>query len=256
METKLISVALVDAPSNAHRIDIDQPELNDLADSIRMHGLINPINVKAIGHRFEVIAGHRRLLAHQQLGHITIRATIMDTDEGNQHNAIQFAENFHRSDLSPMEEAGALSALFLDPAMTVNAAATLTRRSVDWINGRLNLLDLPDSLAALVHANTLAIASALALSEVTDVDHRNYLTTYTVAGGASAFTVRSWVETWKQEQIAYPDQPPSRLEPLQPGERAVIHLACYVCQVPTDHTRMQVVRICPACCSTINKVSL
>jgi ParB family chromosome partitioning protein len=226
---------------------MDDSELQELADSIKLHGLINPIHVKPHGPRYEIIAGHRRYMAHERNGAITIRAEVIAADSGTNTNAIQFAENFQRSDLSPIEEARALCLEHEQSGKSIQQIASMVRRSPEWVEARMALMDLPDDLGPLVHTRRLAIASAQALAKCHDDTHRRYLTDYCINSGASAGTIGAWVQQWHTEQLQSPGVAPTL--PHQPldGERPTIQLPCWSCRTPYDYSKMAIVRMCPAC---------
>lgn len=242
-----ITIHLIDEPINAHRLNFDETELNQLADSIRRQGLLNPIQVLQSGERYRVIAGHRRLLAHRMIGAELIMCDVLDPQSSINPAELTFAENYQRSALSPIEEARSLAMAINDAGHSVSELSAITRRSTEWIGGRLALLDLPDDLGPLVHNRTLSIAAAMSLARCTDVEHRAHLTNYCVDSGASASTIRAWVTTWQTEQAQSPGVAPTLPLAADPGQRPVISLPCFGCKQPHEYSTMPIVRYCPDC---------
>ena len=247
MKLLQIPIDLIDPPQSADRLTIDETKLLELRDSIADLGLIQPIEVIPRGARYEIVHGHRRYLASKMLASQTIDALMRDNDSEAVSAGRKFAENLHRANLSPIEEARALSlaleALNLDSA----GLARFARRREAWVEGRLSLLDLPDDLGPLVHTRELPIGAALALARCSDAEHRAYLTSYAITSGASVHVIAQWVEVWKHQQLHNPGQAPPR--PILPaaGERVTVQLPCYTCHVPNDHEQMVIARICRSC---------
>src|SRR3990167_7076615 len=95
---------IIDDPVHAMRSDIDRAELFELADNIKQNGLINPITVRPVGNRYEVVAGHRRLSACKIAGKIKITCVVRALTDAEGF-AIKAAENLERVDVDPVDEA-------------------------------------------------------------------------------------------------------------------------------------------------------
>jgi ParB family chromosome partitioning protein len=110
IESHVDDINVVDIIPNPHqpRMDYDPTELGALAESIRLHGLIQPIAVVRNDHGFTLVAGHSRLEAHKILGRDTIRANIIEADDDDLA-MLALIENVNRADLHPLEIAIALS---------------------------------------------------------------------------------------------------------------------------------------------------
>lgn len=115
LQTEKVQSHLSDIPiarivPNPHqpRMDIDPSELSALSESIRLHGLIQPITVVRSADGFTLVSGHTRLEAHKVLGRDTIRANIIEADDDDLA-MLALIENVTRSDLHPLEIAMALS---------------------------------------------------------------------------------------------------------------------------------------------------
>src|SRR3990167_7649355 len=102
-----ISVDLIDDPIIAMRSGIDEAYIDELCRSIKEHGLINPISVKRVGDRYEVIAGHQRLLATRRVGIIFLDCIVRDIDM-DESLIITAHENLVRQDVNPVDEAAFL----------------------------------------------------------------------------------------------------------------------------------------------------
>ena len=95
------------------RLAFNEKELNDLASSIIKHGVIQPIIVRKIGDKYEIIAGERRYRASKLAGKTTIPALVRDIDD-KETAKIALLENLQRSDLTPIEEAKTYQTIVVD----------------------------------------------------------------------------------------------------------------------------------------------
>lgn len=234
-------------PPRLHRVSVDELALDELARSIAKDGLINAIAVTELGDHFRLEAGHRRLLAHQRLGRTTIEAKIYESADNANGEAIRFAENFDRADLSPMEEALALHRAIDEGEMTLDQVAHTANRSSAWVKQRLQLLALPDELGEHVHARRLSTGAALELQKVDDETHRTYLLRYALDAGASIAVLREWVNQWLLARAAGDPANAPRPDMPLPGQPVIIQIPCYVCNVPMAHEKLRILRICPEC---------
>ena len=130
---------------NSHqpRKNFDEDGLNELADSIREHGVVQPIVVRALEDGFfQLIAGERRWRASQRAGLVRIPAVVREASE---HAALEIAliENLQREDLNPIEEAQAYNQLILEFGMTQEEVARRVGKNRATIANMLRLLRLP-----------------------------------------------------------------------------------------------------------------
>jgi ParB family chromosome partitioning protein len=142
----------------------------ELAESLRTHGLLQPIVVRRHGAGYELIAGHRRLEAARVLGWTEIAAVVRDeTDE--QAYILTLVENLQREDLSPREEAAALEVLVRERGWSTRQIGQAISRGPMYVSRRLRVFE-DDTLAPLVLADKLAVSTAEELLVVADVHRR------------------------------------------------------------------------------------
>lgn len=145
------------------RSQMDGERLQELADSIKSQGLIQPIIVRSIGkNRYEIIAGERRWRACQLAKVREVPVVVRDADD---HAALAMAliENIQREDLNPLEEAVALQRLIDEFALTHQQAADAVGRSRAAVSNLLRLLELPDGVRQLVERGAIEMGHARAL---------------------------------------------------------------------------------------------
>ena len=156
------------------RKQIDESQLNELAQSIKAQGVIQPIVVREraiadshTGVRFEIIAGERRWRATQIAGLENIPAVIR-TIADSEAVAVALIENIQRENLNPLEEANAFQRLIIEYEMSHQEVANSVGRARASITNALRLLDLPSSVQELVNKKMLTMGHARALLSVED----------------------------------------------------------------------------------------
>lgn len=234
-------------PKLIHRIDYDQDAMIALMESIKSVGLINPISVKQISNdEYEVIAGHRRFMAVNELGLDIIDVVIRDNNDMT-NERIKFDENNIRADLSPMEEALALNQMMVDDNIDIMELVKRTGKKQNWLEARLLLLNYDDEIKDALHEGKLSIGIANELHRITDKHHRLYLLDYAQQSGASLNVIKQWRQQWQMDQqregseeTTLPELPPA-------GQPVIIQIPCALCTSVIDHTHSVIVRICGEC---------
>jgi len=247
MITTEIPTALIDPPTNPHRLDFDEDELIELSNSIKTHGLLQPILVKRNGERYTIIAGHRRWTVHKNFNLPTIRATVTDEQHDTRNQLQQIAENFDRSSLSPMEEALAIDRLAETFGGDLPSVARALHRSRAFVTARLALLDMPPELKEHVHTRALAITSALHLAQIKNDAHREYHTHHAIHSGAPEPVVREWVNQYLNNNQLDPDAPPILPPVYTEGQIPVVLMPCFLCGTPHPYQNLRIKRCCADC---------
>jgi ParB family transcriptional regulator, chromosome partitioning protein len=167
-ELQKIPVDLLQRGKYQPRIDLRQETLQELADSIKAQGVIQPIIVRAIGEegaaeqRYEIIAGERRWRAAQLAGLHEIPAVVRRVPDAAAI-AMALIENIQRENLNPLEEARALQRLITEFELTHAAAAEAVGRSRAAVSNLLRLLDLGEEARGLVEHREIEMGHARAL---------------------------------------------------------------------------------------------
>ncbi|PXA90207.1 chromosome partitioning protein ParB [Caulobacter sp. D4A] len=154
-------------PKNPRR-SFDESELQDLASSIRQHGIVQPVVVRPRGnHQYEIIAGERRWRAAQLAGLIEIPVIVRDVDD---RTALEIAivENVQRSDLNPLEEALGYDQLIAEHGYTQNDLGEIIGKSRSHVANSLRLLKLPEPVRDMLAAGSLSAGHARALITTSD----------------------------------------------------------------------------------------
>jgi ParB family transcriptional regulator, chromosome partitioning protein len=145
------------------RKEFDQERLEELAESIQQHGLIQPITVRYLGDkRYELISGERRLRASKLAGVSTIPAYVRHADD-EQSMAYALIENIQREDLNPLEVAVAYQRLLEEFNYTQSEVAKKVGKNRTTVTNMLRLLNLPDFIQLALAANRISGGHARAL---------------------------------------------------------------------------------------------
>lgn len=172
ISTAQLALHLIDEPSSAMRADIDTVGIDELAASIKENGLIHPINVVRKGERFEVVAGHRRLLAMRRLAWEFAPCIIRTLDDVG-IAAMMATENLERSDTNPVEEALLLGRVIGEDETKIPAIAKRMNRSVEWVRGRMDILGYDEGMIRAIRDGALSLAVAQQIARVKDDSWRN-----------------------------------------------------------------------------------
>ncbi len=155
------------------RVDMRPESLNDLAESIKSQGLVQPIIVRPLpgrnpgeSQRYEIIAGERRWRAAQIAGLAEIPAVIREVPD-EAAVAMALIENIQREDLNPLEEARALARLIEEFGLTHQAAADAVGRSRAAVSNLLRLTELADEVKQLLEQRSIEMGHARALLSLT-----------------------------------------------------------------------------------------
>lgn len=155
------------SPKNPRRY-FNETELQDLAGSIRQHGIVQPVVVRPVGaERFEIIAGERRWRAAQLAGLVQIPVIVRDVDD---RTALELAivENVQRADLNPLEEALGYEQLIAEHGYTQNDLGEIIGKSRSHVANSLRLLKLPDPVRDMLAEGSLSAGHARALVSTPD----------------------------------------------------------------------------------------
>ena len=158
-----LPISQVQPGLNQPRKRFDPESLADLADSIRIHGVIQPVTVRRLASGYyQIIAGERRWRAAKQAGLEEIPAVIIEADD-RKVMELGLIENLQREDLNPAEEARGYQVLMEEYGLTQEQVAQRMGKSRPAIANTLRLLALPEDLLALVEEGALSSGHARAL---------------------------------------------------------------------------------------------
>ena len=169
-KTNTLKISLIDPKSDQPRKYFDKDLLDELAESIRENGLLQPILVREYAEgRYQIIAGERRFRASKIAGLTEIPAIVLEKDD-KAAAQIALIENIQREDLNPIEEAMAYKSLKEEYDMTQEELSEKLGKSRSAIANSMRLLDLPESILTMVASKELSAGHARTLLGVKDVE--------------------------------------------------------------------------------------
>lgn len=144
------------------RREMDEEALAELVESVRRHGVLQPILVRPCAEGFEIVAGERRWRAAQRAGLATVPAVVRELGD-ERVREIALVENLQREDLSPLEEAEAYRQLMQELQLTQEEVAERVGKSRAHVANTLRLLGLPEEVRELLRRGELSAGHARAL---------------------------------------------------------------------------------------------
>jgi ParB family chromosome partitioning protein len=165
----LCDINKIDPNPSQPRSYFDPEKLSELSDSIKEKGIIQPLLVaKAIGNRYKLIAGERRLKAAKIAALDEVPVIVMEADSDNEQLELALIENIQRHDLNAIEEALAYQRLIADFNLTQEEVAKKVSKKRSSVTNILRLLKLPDKLQTDVIENKISEGHARALLRLQD----------------------------------------------------------------------------------------
>jgi len=187
-----ISIDTVKPNPYQPRTSYNDEELRDLADSIRVNGVIQPILVRATSTGYELIAGERRLRAAKMAGLEDIAALVRQADDAEMLE-LALIENIHRSDLNPVERALAYQKYLSSFSLSQTAAAERLGEGRSVIANYLRLLELPAEIKQMLIDGRLTMGHARAILALPTDELRRKLANRALAGRLSVRDVERLV---------------------------------------------------------------
>ena len=163
-EREIIEVSLDDIIPNRFQpsLSFDEQGLNELAESIRQHGIIQPLVLRKIGDKYEIIAGERRYKASYIAGLTKVPAVIIDLND-NESAEVAIVENIQRKDLSPIEEAKSYKKLLDRGYLTQDQLASRMGKNQSTVSNKLRLLNLDEKVQDALLNNKISERHARSL---------------------------------------------------------------------------------------------
>jgi ParB family chromosome partitioning protein len=191
-----IAVHLVEPSPYQARREISPEQLNELAESIRSEGLLQPIVVRKHGEKFQLVAGERRWRAFQLLKLKTIPARLVEASNASSA-ALGLIENLQREGLNPIEEAYGYASLIRDFDLTQEAASERVGKGRATVANALRLLSLDAELQGYLAKNLISVGHAKVLLAVEEAAQRAVLARRIIEEGLSVRMTEKLVQAHK-----------------------------------------------------------
>lgn len=188
-----ISIDLIVPNKNQPRKNFDKELLEQLAESIKQHGLVQPIVVVKEKDYYKIVAGERRFRACKMLGLETVPVIIKEYDD-KEVAEIALIENLQREDLNPIEEANGYKRLIEEFNLTQEQVSEKIKKSRSAVTNSLRLLSLPDEILKMVEDKKLSMGHARAILGAVNEKRMLEVARLTVSEGLSVRQVEKLVK--------------------------------------------------------------
>lgn len=228
-DIRKISLDLLDDPLIAMRSDVQDENIEELMSDMESAGLIQPITVRQVGERYEVIAGHRRTTAARRLGWPVIEAKIVIADDDSAFS-MRAMENLSRSDVNPADEAMYVGQLIRKKGKSYQEVAKLFNRSENWIEQRLAIFDMPHYLKEYVGQKRISLGAALHLVRIENERTREYYCHWAALHGVSVSGAKRFLDLWLSEREQMTTDPEIMAAAALGSGQFVAKQTCVACQ--------------------------
>jgi len=194
------------------RTHFDDASLESLADSIRTHGIVQPLLVRRRENGYELIAGERRWRAAKLAGLSRVPIIVKEVPDESLLE-IALIENIQRENLNPIEEAQAYKKLIENVGLTQEALASRVGRDRSYITNYLRLLRLPEDLQQLVKEGRLSTGHARTILALTQPDLQRRVARQIIDGGLSVRATEQLVHKATEEKPAKTASVPHQVDP-------------------------------------------
>ena len=213
-----MDIYLIDTNEDQPRKTFDKEKLEELAESLRLHGVVQPIVVRKIGERYSIIAGERRYRAARMAGLTTVPVVIRDMDE-MQAREVALIENIQRENLNPIEEAAAIKSLMDLHDLTQEEVSKRISKSRPAVSNSVRLLSLPEEVQDMVKEGKLQAGHARAILSIPDDLNRTIVARRIAESGASVREAEKLVKAELNPRME-PAVPKAEKRPADPDLRA------------------------------------
>ena len=234
-------------PSIANvRFDYPQVELDELSESIRRLGILEPALVTKNKTIHTIVCGNMRFLAAKKIGLAAMPCIIIQGTEQELY-VIQLHENIKRIPLSHIDQATTFVFMRETYNLKEEQIAKLVGKSISYISQHITILNSGDNILSALNQNQINFTVARELSHVKDPQKRDTYLTYAVNSGASIETIQHWVKELKRDDEYNPEQ-----EPLDTGPSPIPitehpESTCDCCTSPMKTASIHFLRVCPRC---------
>jgi ParB family chromosome partitioning protein len=202
---RIVPVDRIDSNPQQPRLAFNQETLDELAASIREHGVLQPILVRPIDqNRYQLVAGERRWRASKQAGLETIPALIEEIDDDTALE-ISIIENLQREDISPLDEAAMYDRMVREHGYSIRKLADKLGKDKGYLENRLRLADAPPEIRELVSLRKDTLSHAYELMKVDDPKKRRRLADQVARGELTLIKLRDKIEGRRSRPVRVAD---------------------------------------------------
>jgi ParB family chromosome partitioning protein len=209
-----VDIDLLSPNEQQPRVQMDDAKLDELAESIRANGIIQPIVVRRVGDRYRIIAGERRWRAAQRVGLLKVPVVVRDVEDGASKKLLELAlvENIQRENLNPVDEALAYQRLSDEHGLTQEQIAAAVGKDRSSVANFLRLLKLSEEVRNDLASGSLSMGHARALLGLADDAAQRQASREVISRGLSVRDTEALVKKMASGPAKAPSRGPSAAE--------------------------------------------
>jgi len=233
MMAKIVEIPVyqISDPIVSLREEIDKKAIRELAASIKAQGIIHPLVVRKRGDHYQIVAGHRRLLAAKEAKLEKVPCIIMEYEDKDAILA-SLVENLQRKDINPLVEARTFQALKEEYGMEIPEIAYKLGKSREYIDRRLNILKLPPTIQEAVKVGALGIYHANMLFELPTDFERELLAHDAIERRYTVVELRRAIDLYKIMKERLKASPKEAMEEVGERIRKFECTWCHILEMP------------------------
>lgn len=254
-EHSKIAMSAIMQPTNAARSEIGRNGIIELAESMKVVGLLQPILLRKQGSNYEIEAGHRRFLAASMLNWQEIEAKVLDENEDADMHLERAHENLIRENLTAVDEARQVHLLVHEKGRGTEDTARLLSKSQQWVENRLDILEWPEVIQKELHEGHINIAVGRELARVKDPETRARLLDAAIAYGATKKVVAQWVDDISVDKFLVESELNRDIGNNISTAITGVAMDCRICGISHDMSRLKHIWLCPDCLLGIRELA-
>lgn len=243
---KLIDINKITAPAVAVRFEVSKESVTELANSIKKIGLIEPVIVRAAGAKYEVIAGHRRLMACRAAGLKKVKTIIVDVSNDDRE-IIKMHENTQRLNISPVEQAVYFSYLIQKKKMKQSEIAEMMNVSEGFVSQRLAVMSWHEQLIGALENEQISFSAARELARITESAALLVHLQQAVEHGVTPRVANMWWQDWIKSKHVDIDGTENREHSNDTPPGSNTSFSCGLCSSVFEYSDMVYLRLCREC---------
>lgn len=243
---KVISLDRILTPEISLRSDLSHEAVADLVQSIKEVGIIEPLVVREKDEYYDLIAGHRRLVAAGIAGLTKAPCLIVEADD-LKADVLKIHENLNRNDINPIDWAKYLQHLKKQYSLSTAKIAKKLGMSEAWVAQHLAILEYDAPLLEALENDMISFSAARELAQIKDPKKRGVYVKHAVMGGCTPKLAIRWRKEANREMIDQPKAPEKKEDPPTQGSNGENLPDCFVCRKavePEDSMKIMIHKAC------------
>lgn len=241
-ELRVIPIDLLLEPEIPMRGSMDDASFHELKQSMQEIGLLYPLIVFAKNGAFEVVDGHRRLLAARELNYVGLPCLIF-TGEAQAREAAKLHTMVIREAVNAAEEAVFLQQLIEKYKLDEEGICKMMHRSPDYIGDRLRLLRQDPMVFEALRGKQISFATARELNKCDDETMRRYYLDAAIRSGCASRVVTEWIQNWRTGRVTQDTTSQAVAQPANPAPAEIYWDHCELCGGDRDPGNLITIRV-------------